>query len=682
MLTTVDKFDYEVIHNAPAEKRHRGNQGTKSRKVYKNLVCAFDIETSPVPFTDYSIMYIWQFQIGDTTVIGRTWQEFLQFLNRLESELGEAWLCIYVHNLSFEFQFLTGIYRFAPEEVFAIRSRKVLKCEMMEHFEFRCSYLLTNSSLANFTRKMGIEHEKKSSVEYNHRKYRTPQTPLTPAELEYCTNDVVGLVEALKVKMKRDGDNLYSIPMTSTGYVRRDTKVALRYVNRGYISNQIANYHVYTLLREAFRGGNTHANRYFAGEILHNVKSYDRSSSYPDVQCNDLFPVTGFEEGRKDVNWIMRELKKGKNALLLTVGLYNVRQTNVYNGFPYLAKDKCRGITAGSYDNGRILTADYLETTVTDIDLRILLKTYTFDDIVVGECFKARYGKLPPTYIHNVEYYYRRKTELKGVEGESYNYARSKEMLNSIYGMTAQDPVKQSIDYLSDVMDGCPFVMQGKSKEEIYNAYLRKAWLPYQWGVWTTARARERLEDGINWVYDHGGEPVYVDTDSVKYLGEIDWSEYNALRQAASEKSKAYATDPQGVTHYMGVYEPDGEYPEFKTLGAKKYAYRADDKTHTTIAGVNKRLGGAELDNVSRETGKHPLELFADGFVFKEAGGTESSYFDNIPPEDKTLYTNGVKMEITNCITIKDSEYTLGSTQEYMTLLALCGKGSFREVWL
>ena len=36
----------------------------------------------------------------------------------------------------------------------------------------------------------------------------------------------------------------------------------MRYVSKTYIKNQLPSYAVYKLLREAFRGGNTHASRF------------------------------------------------------------------------------------------------------------------------------------------------------------------------------------------------------------------------------------------------------------------------------------------------------------------------------------------------------------------------------------------------------------------------------------
>ena len=139
---------------------------------------------------------------------------------------------------------------------------------------------------------MNVEHQKLQDFEYTELRY--PWTEMTALELEYCQNDVLGLVEALKAEMQRDNDNLYTIPVTSTGYVRRDVKKAMNSISRFYVQKIVPDYPTYQLLSEAYRGGNTHSNRYHTGEILHNVHSYDRSSSYPDVLVNCEFPIRRF----------------------------------------------------------------------------------------------------------------------------------------------------------------------------------------------------------------------------------------------------------------------------------------------------------------------------------------------------------------------------------------------------
>lgn len=655
----------EVLSN------RRGNPGGKKRH-YMNLITAFDIETTLLPDITQSIMYIWQWQFGsEVTVIGRTWEEFLDLERRILRCLpSERWLVVYVHNLSYEFQFLKGVYQFTPDDIFAVASRKVLKCDMMGAFEFRCSYKLTNMSLAAFTSRMGVEHQKLSGEEFNYSKIRYPWTPLADQELAYCINDVRGLVEAVAKLMQRDGDTLQTIPLTSTGYVRRNAKRAMRdgSVHHSFVGSILPDINLYRALREAFRGGNTHSNRFFTGDIIKNVHSADRSSSYPAVMCNCLYPMTVFipiEKHDLNMPYLERCVKIRHKALLLRIGLKSLRLRDPYWGCPYLSKDKCRKIVRAvdTEDNGRILQADYLETTVTDIDLKIIVSEYTAE-VIIMEGWYSGYKKLPQPLINEVISYYKAKTELKGVEGQELYYDKSKALLNSLYGMMAQDPVKHSVIF-QQIGD---WDTDDQTDEEILEKSNHRAFLAYQWGVWVTAWARWHLEEGIKLAHQAGAEFIYCDTDSVKYTGEIDWTAYNQARIAECMESGSHATDPKGHEHYMGVFEsedgPSGyAYARFKTLGAKKYVYQETEggETHCTVAGVDKRLGGKELD-------KHGgIEAFEDGFVFKEAGGVAAVYNDAPDPDHITV--DGKPLQISSNVAIIDSEYTLGITGEYERIL-------------
>lgn len=250
--------------------------------------------------------------------------------------------------------------------------------------------------------------------------------------------------------------------------------------------------------------------------------------------------------------------------------------------------------------------------------------------------------------------------------------------------MMAQDPVKfKQIFKQKGDFDTDESILKEKAKKEewdiedlvkairekqieLLGKSNRKAFLAYQWGVWVTAHSRDALERGIRLVHETpGADFVYCDTDSVKYTGSVDWSEYNSARIAECTTSGSFATDPSGVTHYMGVFETEDNpetgyaYRYFKTLGAKKYAYieKEGEGVHCTIAGVNKKKGGAELD-------KHGgLQAFDEEFVFVEAGGTQAVYNDS--PEISEVVIDGKVLKITSNVAILPSEYTLGITGEY-----------------
>lgn len=653
MILNYKQVDYGLLKKTALEKRHRGNPRTRDKRRYKGVICAFDIETTRISDRE-SVMYIWQCQIGpDITVTGRSWKECFRFFRKLCETCNEnEFFVIYVHNLSFEFQFLRGYYHFTRDEVFATGPRKVLKCEMFGHLEFRCSYLHTNMSLGEFLDKMGVEHRK---TELDYEKKRFPWTPLTPEELEYCVNDVQGLVEALRIEMDHDGDNLYSIPMTSTGYVRRDVKRAMRKIGPYVVKSMLPDWETYLLLRQAFRGGNTHANRHYAGRILKGVSSVDITSSYPTQQCNRKFPYGKFHHEANPSAERLKHLIYGrKRAVLARIQLWDVRLRTATWGCPYIPTDKCLRLFGECVDNGRVLSAEFLEIVVTDIDFKIIMQEYDFERIACEQIDYTRYAYLPDALIDVIQDYFRVKTTASGIAR-----TKAKAKLNAIYGMSAQNPVR--INTYFD--EGSPESFTEETDAwgpELLEESNRKAFFPYQWGVWTTCWSRAQLETAIRRAHEQG-RFVYCDTDSVKYMGDVDFSDLNDELREDSEASLAYADDAKGVRKYMGIWEDDGSYRRFATRGAKKYAYEDEDGVlHITIAGVNKRAGARELAAAGG------LEHFLDPvFVFSE-DENESVYVDHVR---RFEYIEGRRIRISPCVTIRPSTKTLSDTDEYADLL-------------
>lgn len=656
-IISIDEFDYEALKSVPFQKRKRGNQGTKKRHSYRDLITAFDIETTSLPEIRQSFMYVWQWAFGpDLVVMGRTWEELIEFVDRLQECFREGeQLVVYVHNLSYEFQFLSGIFDFSSDDVFAIASRKVVKCIVKGFLEFRCSYIHSNMSLKKWTEKLGVEHGKLSGDEFDYDKIRTSTTALSDRELEYCCNDVLGVVEAIACELENDGDTLYTIPLTSTGYVRRDAKESLTGVNHCWLYAIQPNFHVYNMFREAFRGGNTHGNRYYAGTIVKDVGGEDESSAYPTMVCCREFPIRPFfEYGPATLEEVVRMITVRHKAVVMRCRIWGIRLKDDGWPCPYLSYDKVRACIDPALDNGRILEAAYLETTLTDIDFKILLQEYEFDHLEPYDVCHSTYGPLPEAFTDLVKSYYQKKTILKGDANNAYYYARAKEKLNSLYGLMAQDPVK-----ISEIYDDGQWIFSDEDPEVLLDKNSRKAFLPYQWGVWCTAWARLALEEAIRLA---GDDFVYADTDSVKYKkGSVNFSKLNERIRKQSEEAGAYALDAKGKKHYMGVFEHDSDYDRFATLGAKKYCYETDGELHITVAGVNKKKGAEELQKAGG------IEAFRIGFVFRDGGGNEVVYND-VFPEDP-VDVNGEQVRITKNVWIGPSEYTLGITNEYQKLI-------------
>lgn len=660
-LEFISEFDFTSIQTLKAP---RGNPRGRRKNLYKDVIVTFDIETTRLPDIDQSFMYIWQMCIGDNTIVGRTWEEFKLLLSTWRSNLlDNEKVVIFVHNLSYEFQFLAGIYLFDPESVFLIDSRKVLKATMYEHFEFRCSYLHSNMSLKEYTTKMGVKHGKLSGKKFDYSKIRTPVTELTEYEMRYCLDDVVGLREAIEKEMELDGDTLYTFPLTSTGYVRREVKKAMRGYSYEALKNMQPDLKLYELLHDAFRGGNTHANRFYAGILLTDVHSTDRSSSYPDVMCNERFPMSPFKlinDGKKVDSSKIMELIADDQALVMRVRIIGLDLIDPYWGAPYLAINKCTYVGAVK-DNGRILKAEAVETAITDVDLGIILSEYSFEAIEYWSVYSSKYGKLPRCFIDCIEKYYRNKTELKGIEGQEVYYDKSKALLNSLYGLCVQRILREPI-----IFDGHEYTSDPEfDKENAFKKATANPFNSYAWGVWITALSRLRLEEGLRIVHESPRAYfIYTDTDSIKYQGELDLTSYNNKRIMDSKRSGAWAVDPKGKTHYMGVFEDEGTYSEFITYGAKKYAFVKNDKIGVTISGVNKELGAKEIQK------KGGLSALVEGFTFTEAGGTEAKYNDD-PLADGIDIVNvdGLDIKITRNLCIKESTYTLGLTADYKRIL-------------
>lgn len=235
--------------------------------------------------------------------------------------------------------------------------------------------------------------------------------------------------------------------------------------------------------------------------------------------------------------------------------------------------------------------------------------------------------------------------------------------------MMVTDAAKPHMLYQPDESGDELFIFDPtEQRAELIETARKRAFVAYQWGVWCTAWARYRLEEGIELAHGDILDPdapqfIYTDTDCVKYTGVIDWSAYNACRIADSKKNGAYAVDAKGTTHYMGVFEPERTEDRFKTLGAKKYAAENADGLEITIAGVGKKSGAKEL----AEAGG--LEAFQEGFIFSgDAAGLEARYND----DDFGPYEiNGNEIDITANVCLRPSTYELGLTGDYKRIIEM-----------
>ena len=620
-------------------------------KIYYNLAMSFDIETSSfyedkngVIYTndDYrklkntvkadkkAIMYIWQFAIEENVIIGRTWNDFLYFCKKLYDflNLKERYIVVYVHNLSYEFQFICKWFNWI--DIFADSERKPIKATTDTHFIFKCSYRLSGYSLEVLANNLKSHNIKKMVGDLDYNLIRNSKTPISKEELKYCENDVLIVTSYIDEQINEFG-NIEKIPLTQTGKVRR-------YVRKQCFQNKEYQYFIkeltiekpeYMLLKNAFMGGFTHCNAMYTNKICQNVTSYDFTSSYPTVLISEKYPMSKGKEVYITTETELLNLIKNYCVLV------DLQFTNIKTSFMYeqiISYSKCRNVKNPLINNGRIVQAETLTITCTDIDFLNIKDFYKWDSMKIGLCYIYKKDYLPKEFIKTILHLYKSKTELKGVDGKEVEYLHSKELLNSLYGMCVTSIVHDTVNF-----NGAEWTTEnGNLDEELKNYNTDKnRFLFYHWGVWCTAYARNNLYTGIRECKD---DYIYSDTDSIKIFNADKhknyFEKYNEWIVQKLEKCLKYHNIPldyispktiKGESKTLGVWDFDGFYTDFKTLGAKRYIYRKDDKISITVCGLSKKSGKEFIENQQK-----PFLFFNDGMFVdcEHTGKMTHTYID------------------------------------------------------
>ena len=648
IVYTINEIDFNYCKNVEIVR--------KNKKIsYLNVIATFDIEATTINAEEpYSYMYHWQFCIDNKVVFGRTWEEFEKLINKLIEQLNlcqQRTLVIYVHNLSYEFQFIKDFLQI--EGIFAKDKRKVMKMNTIG-MEWRCSYFLSNMSLLKFCEnsKKCIHYKLKDT--YDYRKIRTPNSNMTEEELAYCYNDVRGLSECVETLLEED--DLASIPLTNTGYVRRDFRKACNNKEWHEMFTKIAlTEEQYILCRKAFRGGDTHANKDLSYMILSNCWSYDKQSSYPAAMMLEEYPIGKFifvkPKSRQELDFLMH-----KYVCIIDITIFFPRLEN--DCMPYIDIAHCYERSNIVNDNGRVLSADMVSICCTNIDFEIILATYGYENFLINKMMVAQKGLLPKSFRNELMIYYRAKTELKGIAEKEYEYMKSKNRANSSFGMMVTDIAHSEIVYKDgEWSEQKPDI--SAALEEYYKN--RNNFLPYQWGVFVTAHARKALYEGRKITQN---DTIYQDTDSVKfryickYLDKFKELNNKIIEKCEASDPPAYAVK-NGKKYYLGVWDFDGYYKRFITLGAKKYAYEdRNKKLHITVSGMSKKAGPRAVKKI---------ENFKIGKTFTNIGRTVAYYNESHPHK---ITVNGDTFTTASNIAIVDTTYTLGITNEYAEILA------------
>ena len=639
---------------------------------YANIEAGFDIETTNTIHNGEKIAfsYIWMFGIGfnHNVYYGRTLEEFKEFMGTISEvlELNEKKLLpIYVHNFGFEFQFIRK--HFEWDNVFSVKERKPIKAST-NGLEFRDSLILSGKSLKKTGEDL-INYKVNKLDGYDYDLVRTPETELTKEEMEYCKNDIQVITAYIKEQIELEG-NILRIPMTNTSRVRRYVRGAC-YGNSGGAYTRYRNVmedlqigKEYHQLRRAFQGGFTHASYKKTDKIIKDVSSYDLSSSYPSVMVTEQFPMSRAIELKVNTIEELLELTK-EYCLVFDVAFEGLINTFEYES--YISESKCLVLEEADSFNGRVYVAKKLVTTITDVDFDIIRKVYSWDAIAIGNLIGYKKGKLPKPIIKSILDLYKTKTVLKDVKGKEVEYDLSKTMLNSVYGMTVTDIINQGSNYETEW-----YTKENDEFDEIKNHNAsRNRFLYYPWGVFVTAYARRNLWTGILSI---GSDYCYSDTDAIKFTNEENnkpfIEAYNRMITAKVNKTikelelHEYLDleNIHGEIKPLGIFEKDGQYDKFKTLGAKRYMFRTKNKYELVLAGLGKDNGMDYLKKLGKNKEAGIFKQFNNElYVPKEhTGNLTHIYIDHPIEVEITDYLGKTaKVKEQSSIYLESSDFTL-----------------------
>ena len=673
----------------------------KKNVTYINLECGFDIETTSTLLENgekVAYMYEWTFGIQDKEHIyyGRTWKQFIEFCKEIHDyfELSdEKILVCYIHNMSFEFQFMRHYFNWV--RVFSVDDRKPIKALCDFGIEFRDSYILSGYSLQKTADNLQSHKVEKMIGDLDYSLIRTHDTLLTDKELQYCENDVLIILYYINEQIKQYGD-IGKIPMTNTSRVRNfvrqccytngtGSKKSKHNKGKWYRYREIMNdlqitKEEYIILKRAFQGGFTHANANYTNRLLENVSSIDFTSSYPSVMLSEMFPMSrGIKTSMQDIKKMFAysdkpfdELCK-KYCVVCDIEFIGLKPKVYYEN--YISESKCVILENSIVNNGRVFSADRLVTTITDIDWGIIKQCYTWDKVGIKNIYRYYRGYLPKDIILAILKLYEDKTTLKGVEGMEVEYLNSKGMLNSVYGMCVTDIVRDEVTYTDDW--GLTSANIDEQIEKYNNSYNR--FLYYPWGVWVTAYARRNLWLGI---INIGNDYVYSDTDSIKMLNYDEHKNFihaydNMITKKLENMCKHYNIDVnklkpktiKGIEKMIGVWDYEGTYTHFKTLGAKRYLVEENDGSlHLTVAGLGKKCGMEYMKEYCNNDNMKVFEMFNDDLYIPSdrTGKMTHTYVDTEYDFEVLDYQGHTSHVVTKSgVHLENCEFTLSISKQY-----------------
>lgn len=627
-----------------------------NKKRFSPTILLLDIETSRIIGDDkqqHMIPYLIgvgetnyrKIKEGDNSIDYhpfRTNIQVMEYLEKINNETSDNILC-YIHNLSYEFSWLkTSYYEFYKNKNwFEYDEKGILETSSfmgdsprkpfkmvfknLPKIEFRCSYKLTNKSIATIGENVGLP---KLDKQDGYKSTYTPYSLLPKEEYEYNYRDLELIVMGIHHLIfqgdgyqPRNSTELSSI-YSSTSYIKKCMNKLLGknawYMALKYVKLKPRTIEQYSLIDKAYVGGWTHSNYLYNGMTLYKVHSIDLTSAYPSEMVSRKYPTRIYDATWEKYIRIARVEKVGFIA--------KFRFTNIKSkiDMSYIPSSKCTSIAKGTVlNNGKIFKSDEIEIIINDVQFALIKEMYDIESIEVDNnnfLLLTHWEYLPKYYTDAIYKYANIKTELKEVLSNmketdkdyayiNNEYMKSKNILNGIYGTHGMRYLRPQITKEGKQLK--PDISDFDEKMES----IRRKYFDMIIASYITTYTHETLFKGMKEVMSNGGTILYCDTDSIKFHYDGDVKELvekiNAKISPLNEIGKMFNKD-------FGFCSFDYEktYTRFKYLGAKKYTWEHDGYIGVTVAGVPKRF--SEFLNKNEKLKKIWFETFDEGYTFKQ----------------------------------------------------------------
>lgn len=692
----------------------------RNRIEYYNYPCSFDIETTTIKpgELDYvgteedpplAFPYLFQWCIYGKVIMCRYyWQasDIFKWLCQYFRTAGNRRLIIFIHNAGYEYHFCRHMWDIDPEKCFALDEHHPVTIITKDGLMFRDSYKMSNMSLETLTKDWSRKWKKDKEI-MDYSQLRTPYTELDDNIIIYSALDVLSLSDAIIPFLAARDEYIWTKCPTSTSFIRKGLKrkIGIGIKKRDaeqkkyfrILENQRVSYEQFKMLLRCARGGNTHANRKYTGQLLSDLCHFDITSSYPaQMVCYPEYPIGVWQPlDSGSTPEIIEKFEAHNQCTMFDIALVD---PELKEGVPvpYISISKMtiiRGSGMRYTDNGRYIGGlKVIRISIFGVEWPIIKSQYNFSDAVILSGYFCEKGYLPDIVRRYVLDWYAKKTELKGVAGKEVEYALSKSYVNGIFGMSYTNPLRDTFE----VTENGITIKPEEDPEGFLKQYQKSVsyFMCYAWGCLVAALGRVYLQKMIDAA---GDDFVYCDTDSIFALHpEIVSPKIRALEKELTAYQRKCGMqlvykDIKGREHELGGITDEGKVEYFKTYGAKKYITVEEGKLICTIAGVPKKAGSRLINRFTFKKpcrsdfsdrrgngirGKHLRnrpENFQLGFNFRGADTGKNCLWYNPDPGFTLHDEQGRPIEIHDNVAMLPCDYLLSLSADYEECLSIEG---------